>query len=195
MSAKVPRVEINCPGCGKVFSVRRARLEQGRGRFCSRACNGKINGTKHGHSSHTSSSPTYTSWQNMRRRCENPSSPKYATYGAIGITVCDRWNEFAAFLEDMGERPAGKTLDRYPNKAGNYEPGNCRWATPQEQSENLKTNVAVTYGAELIQLSALARMLGVHKKTLQYRISTGWPESEWGSKAWGGNRLRGDGKE
>jgi hypothetical protein len=72
----------------------------------------------------------------MRQRCYYPNHAKYPKYGARGITVCDRWLEsFDAFLTDMGERPEGRTLDRIDN-AGNYEPDNCRWATPAEQTAN-----------------------------------------------------------
>ncbi len=81
--------------------------------------------------------PTYLSWQAMRDRCYRPSTNGYESHGARGIQVCDRWRyDFAAFLEDMGERPPGTTLDRYPDNDGNYEPGNCRWATPAEQIAN-----------------------------------------------------------
>lgn len=80
-------------------------------------------------------------WKHVIRRCCSKTSPSYYKYGAKGITVCDRWrNSFADFLTDMGPRPTSKhSIDRYPNGAGNYEPGNCRWATSSEQSVNRKT--------------------------------------------------------
>lgn len=71
----------------------------------------------------------------MIQRCTNPKRDRYPVYGGRGITVCVRWRTFENFLEDMGERPVGRTLDRI-NNDGNYEPGNCRWATAEEQALN-----------------------------------------------------------
>lgn len=107
--------------------------------------------TRHGHRRHTRNgrSPTWLTWTSMIQRCENPSHKSYVRYGGRGIGVCVRWREsFESFLKDMGERPNGRTLDRFPNSNGNYEPGNCRWATTLEQAAN-RTATILTF--DLVQ--------------------------------------------
>ena len=90
--------------------------------------------TTHGHAA-KDGSPEYESWSAMRARVAATSGERFENYGKRGITCCERWASFENFLADMGPRPEGRTLDRI-NNDGNYEPGNCRWATASQQVTN-----------------------------------------------------------
>lgn len=94
----------------------------------------------HGHARRNLKTREYQTWKSMIQRCLNPKKNSYKAYGGCGIKVCTRWRQFANFLADMGPRPKNKSIDRYPNKFGNYEPGNCRWATGSEQQHNRRPN-------------------------------------------------------
>src|SRR5690242_18611490 len=83
--------------------------------------------------------PTYTVWQQMKRRCTSPKVAEFHRYGGRGIKVCERWLTFANFLADMGERPPGTTLDRKDND-GHYEPSNCRWVSREANARNRSDN-------------------------------------------------------
>ena len=117
----------------------------------------------------------YRTWCAMKDRCSNPQTPCYKNYGSRGITVCDRWMKFENFLEDMGERPAGTTLDRINNN-GNYEPGNCRWATMKEQNRNRGNNRLITVNGETRCISEWAEKCGVSDTLIGARLRRGVPE-------------------
>lgn len=94
------------------------------------------NTTTHG----KTNSPEYRTWAGIKKRCYNENEAAFKDYGGRGIRVCDRWlNSFESFYEDMGPRPHGMTLDRFPDVNGNYEPGNCRWATVAAQNRNKRS--------------------------------------------------------
>jgi hypothetical protein len=116
----------------------------------------------------------YRAWVNMISRCENPKTPGWENYGGRGIAVCRRWRESVeAFYEDIGPRPSPQhSVDRIDNN-GNYEPGNCRWATQHEQTRNMRRNRIVTLdGERMILMDAIAKA-GVDKRRVFYRLAEG----------------------
>ncbi len=127
--------------------------------------------TKHGHATN-GISPTYHSWASMLARCDNPKNTRYADWGGRGITVCDRWRDFRNFLEDMGEKPEGMSLDRIDN-SGNYEPGNCRWSTLSEQNSNRRGLQPITHNGKTMTAAAWGKELGL-STTLYSRLHRGW---------------------
>lgn len=131
----------------------------------------------HGHSylpsqKHNRGTPTYVSWYAMRQRCLYQKHPQYKNYGGRGISICERWLNFKGFLEDMGVRPEGKSLDRIDTN-GNYEPANCRWATKAEQRRNTRRSHFLTYAGETLTVTEWAARAGIPQERLQKRIEYG----------------------
>jgi hypothetical protein len=115
--------------------------------------------------------PEYQSWKHARHRCTNPNYDGYAFYGAKGITMCERWLEsFHAFLDDMGPRPAGTSLDRIDNNRG-YEPGNCRWATASQQVRNRTTAPKLTDAAAAAIRTSAAAGVGSRRLAKEHGVS------------------------
>ncbi len=120
--------------------------------------------------------PEYRSWQAMRDRCLNRANGAFNRYGGRGIAVCERWREsFDAFMADMGPKPGAEySIDRIDND-GNYEPGNCRWATQAEQSENRSTTKRFTYDGRTLSFSGWEKELRISRGTLKRRLDLGLP--------------------
>ncbi len=156
------RVECICE-CGSIVVVQLPNLRNGNTTSCGCARN------KHG----MSRSPTYKTWEDMIGRCLRPSSTHYARYGGRGITVCERWRSFSHFLEDMGEKPDGLTLERIDNDKG-YFNDNCRWATRHEQARNRCDTRTLTCRGETMCLTDWAARLGIHPTALEARLKNGW---------------------
>lgn len=114
-------------------------------------------------------------------RCYKPATNGYSRYGGKGITVCARWLGpvgFENFLFDMGDRPDGMTLDRYPNRVGNYEPGNCRWATYKEQNNGRSNNRILEYDGRKQTIMQWAEELHVPYTRIWKRLEAGWSVTE-----------------
>jgi hypothetical protein len=123
-------------------------------------------------------SPIYRSWYAMIHRCTKSEEPRRQKYYR-NVTVCDRWlNSFDAFVEDMGPRPEGMTLDRWPNNEGNYEPDNCRWATPKQQSNNSRGNRILNIGDFTGNVAEWCEGLKVDRNMVDLRLLRGWTPYE-----------------
>ena len=152
-----------CSHCGSEFVI----PKHPRQRYCSRSC---------GHSSHgRAASPEYRSWQAMKSRCYRETDPRFRRYGARGIRVCRRWlDSFESFLADLGPKPSpAHSIERVDND-GDYEPGNCRWATPQEQGRNTARNRLVEYEGTRLTIAEWAERIGMNRETLRARFKYGW---------------------
>lgn len=155
--------------CGKTHTASGSDLTTGDIRSCG--CLGKemlvARNITHG----LSKTPEYGIWQAMKNRCTNPTVSNYKNYGGRGIKVCDRWlNSFSAFYEDMGKRPSPAYSIERIDYDGNYEPGNCKWATALEQANNRCTNHRGFYRGEEVTIAELARRTGISPMTLYCRI-------------------------
>jgi hypothetical protein len=175
--------------CGAVITVRGDSLKSKHGRSCGclRGDVARERSTTHGCSRHGQESAAYRAWRSMRERCSNQRHKQYAGYGGRGIKVCERWNSFENFLEDMGDKPKGLSLDRKDNSKG-YEPGNCRWTTSKEQTRNRRSNRIIEFNGETRCLAAWSEVLGFPRTMLGGRLSRGWSVSEALATPAGGKR-------
>jgi hypothetical protein len=155
--------------CGQQIEARRESLIRGYRKTCGCATN-QLKHRVHG----MAGSPIYVVWALMIRRCHRPTKAEAPIYRDRGIKVCAKWHNFPDFYADVGDRPAGMSLDRIDNN-GDYEPGNVRWATPKEQGRNKRSNRAVTYAGKTQCVSAWAAETHINEMTLWKRLTAGWP--------------------
>lgn len=166
--------ECRCD-CGVIFEATAGNLRAGNFKSCG--CHRRRVSTEKATTHGKSYAPVYQVWNNMMRRCYEPTNEAYPDYGGRGITVCQRWHTFENFLTDMGEPALGMTIERRANN-GNYEPNNCRWATRREQNRNKREHVYLEIGGERKLLVEWAEQSGIQRLTLWHRKFTlGWPES------------------
>lgn len=163
--------------CGSIVIVKSDNLKSGNTKSCG--CQKRESTIKtmkrikrtHG-LSHTSE---YRIWVHIKQRCLNPQYATYPDYGGRGITVCDAWSEsFETFYRDMGPRPSLEhSIDR-EDVNGNYEPGNCRWATEEIQANNKRTSHYIEHNGERKTITQWAREVGLHTTTIRNRLKLGW---------------------
>jgi hypothetical protein len=158
--------------CGARVTVMRADLVSGNTKSCGCLLRDKRPFMRRTHGQrHT---PTYDVWNNMKRRCYDPTNHAYRHYGGRGIYVCDPWLEsFENFLRDMGHKPADRTLGRKDND-GPYTPENCRWETAYEQQANTRRNVWVEFQGERMIMFEAIRRAGLTVGVVYQRLRNGW---------------------
>ena len=175
-------VSLRCE-CGAIVTRPANQLRRAvrRGSSCGCAvCHFKapaLANRTHGMSGNTLA-PEYTAWVSMHARCSRRSCSQYKNYGARGIRVCKRWSSFEAFIADVGTRPSPEhSIDRR-DSSGNYEPDNCRWATPSEQARNRRNNLLITHNGRTMPLVAWTEESGLSYMAVYQRLRAGWTVSK-----------------
>lgn len=172
--------------CGETLVTSGGNLRSGNTRSCGclqreiAGAIGKITVPRasrlsHGHTRHKRRTPEYETWVSAKKRCTNPNSQDFPDYGGRGIKMCDRWlNSFEAFFADMGPRPSSlHSIDRIDGD-GDYEPTNCRWATPDVQASNRRSVSRVTFQGQTHTITEWAQILGMGYGSLKSRFDRGW---------------------
>lgn len=165
--------------CGGSSRVRIGIVRRGITKSCgclAREVSSRVH-HKHGEGHGASVTPEYSVWSGMKARCFCSTGPGWLQYGARGIKVCDRWLSFGAFLSDMGRKPTpSHSIDRI-NIDGDYEPGNCRWATPREQSHNRRGSKYVELNGERLPLAIACERAGVPYSRALQRLGRGYSDA------------------
>ncbi len=161
--------------CGREGEVEWKRLRQG-GCLSCHWCRAKR--PKHGACLNNTPSDEYGIWASMKDRCTNPRSTNYYLYGGRGISVCPEWLEFETFLRDVGPRPSPlHSLDRMDTN-GPYSPENIRWATREQQANNMRSNVRIEHQGRSLTVPQWSREVGINMATIRSRLRSGWSVAE-----------------
>lgn len=161
--------------CGNLSIVRSGNLVKGITTSCG--CFRREQRVKaltiHGQATVKIRTPEFTAWSQMRERCNNKNTVCYKNYGGRGIAYCKRWEKFENFYADMGKKPSPRhSLDRFPNRDGDYKPSNCRWATPKQQNGNRRSNRWIEYNGRKKILADWATELGVTHSHIRQMLKT-----------------------
>lgn len=166
--------------CGTIREISGTSLRSGNSRSCGclrKEVSARLQ-FKHGAAVGNVFTPEFRVWRSMIDRCRNKNSKNYFRYGGRGITICERWKVYLNFLEDMGPRPSLKhSIERKNNDKG-YEPGNCKWATAQEQANNRRTSRTITWQGKTQTLAQWERETGIDQDTIGMRLVRGWTVEE-----------------
>lgn len=165
-----PRWTCQCD-CGNIVTMYRHTLTTGDSKSCG--CFNREESSKRSKKHGMIGTRAYNVWAAMRSRVLNPNNPEYKNYGARGIKICPRWDEFSFFYADMGDPPPGLSIERKDNNLG-YNPSNCIWADDKTQGRNRRCNRMVTFNGETMCVSAWAEKLGVNAHRIRCRIYAGW---------------------
>lgn len=161
--------------CGVSKSIRGDMLKSGRAKSCGcfhREISSSICKARKTHG--RTGTKIYWTWRHILSRCYKPQTAQYRNYGGRGIIVCERWHKFENFFSDMGHPPSpNHSIDRIDNN-GNYEPSNCRWATPKEQGNNTRANKVLFFNGESLTLTQWSEKAGLSMSTVSRRIQRGW---------------------
>lgn len=172
-------VTRKCRNCGCKFDLRLSDVNRGRGLYCGKSCaaSGVNNSSyKHGNSTRSAGqTKEYKTWSGVKQRTTNPNEQNSKYYLGRGIKMCDRWlDSFENFLADMGEAPSPKhSIDRI-DVNGNYEPGNCRWATRSEQMSNTRLTRWLELDGEKMTQEQWGDVTGIGGTTICKRLKRGW---------------------
>lgn len=162
--------------CGKEFRERITLVNTGKKTSCGCGITRHAKRRQYTEIGTDCNSTEYVIWINIKARCFNAGHPSFHNYGGRGVSMCEKWkNSFSDFIKDVGSRPSlHHSLDRYPDKNGNYEPGNIRWATPKEQGRNRRDNVIISHHGQTMCVSEWAEKLGLTDSLINDRLKLGY---------------------